>query len=232
MHKQSLIIHSNTNQEPLVSFITWLNNETNSSFDINTIVNQANISVINTMGESIKIETVRTIKEQLSFGTYQVNQTRFVVLLHAHLITTPAQNALLKTIEEPPINTQIILVTPTPQKLLSTIRSRCQIISLKNSIDDANKTNVGEIKQLYSNIKMSNHGQKITLASTYKEREDALLVCNQLLSWFHNELRNKKSTILMSDKTHNSNILLNTIECLEHNCNVLLTMENCFFKLI
>lgn len=231
MHKQSLIIHSNNNQEPLVSFLTWLNNETNSQFDLETIVNQANISVINTLGESIKIETVRTIKEQLSFGTYQANQVRFVVLLHAHLITTPAQNALLKTIEEPPINTQIILVTSTPQKLLTTIRSRCQIISLSSSNDTLHKTDTSKIEKLYSQIKTSNQGQKISLAATYKEREDAVQVCSQLLNWFHTELKNKKSTIQLSVITHNCNTLLSTIKYLEHNCNVLLTMENCFFNL-
>jgi len=46
----------------------------------------------------------------------------------AHLLGVEAQNALLKTIEEPPGGTLIVLVTPSEERLLPTIRSRCQLV--------------------------------------------------------------------------------------------------------
>jgi DNA polymerase-3 subunit delta' len=48
------------------------------------------------------------------------------VVDEAHLLGIEAQNSLLKTIEEPPEGTVIILVTPSEDRLLPTIRSRCQ----------------------------------------------------------------------------------------------------------
>ncbi len=47
----------------------------------------------------------------------------------AHLLGMEAQNALLKTIEEPPAGTVIVLVTPSEDRLLPTIRSRCQLVA-------------------------------------------------------------------------------------------------------
>jgi len=46
----------------------------------------------------------------------------------AHTMTRAAQNSLLKTLEEPPLNTYIILISVNPDQLLPTIRSRCQSV--------------------------------------------------------------------------------------------------------
>ena len=51
---------------------------------------------------------------------------KVVVLDDAHLMTEEAENALLKTLEEPPPRTLIVLVTSEPGRLLATIRSRAQ----------------------------------------------------------------------------------------------------------
>lgn len=48
------------------------------------------------------------------------------IIDEAELLDEDGQNALLKTLEEPPTQTYIILVTSQPQRLLPTIRSRCQ----------------------------------------------------------------------------------------------------------
>ncbi|GIK83525.1 MAG: hypothetical protein BroJett025_01470 [Patescibacteria group bacterium] len=199
------------------------------------ITNQANIILINETGESIKIETVREIKEKLAYASYVANQPRYFIFLDAHLLTIPAQNALLKAIEEPPKDTQLIFVTATPEKLLETIRSRCQTVFITNphtqQADVQQKTE--KITELLGEIIASNPGHKITLAAAYKEREDALIFCNQLVQFLHKQLQNQDS--LTSKKTRqitqNLKAVLKTIEYLEHNTNVLLTMENCFFEL-
>jgi DNA polymerase-3 subunit delta' len=53
-----------------------------------------------------------------------------VVIDDAHEMTEQAQNALLKSLEEPPATSHVFLVTASPQSLLPTIRSRCQLVSL------------------------------------------------------------------------------------------------------
>ncbi len=58
----------------------------------------------------------------------QASDRRVVILNDAHRMTTEAANALLKTLEEPPAQALIVLITDSPGTLLPTIRSRCQQI--------------------------------------------------------------------------------------------------------
>ena len=74
----------------------------------------------------IKIEKAREILKTLS---YKVDSGKRVVIIDdAHTLNHAAQNALLKTLEEPPSNTVLILVTSRVQDFLTTILSRCQRI--------------------------------------------------------------------------------------------------------
>jgi DNA polymerase-3 subunit delta' len=60
--------------------------------------------------------------------TAQLNRGKVFVVEEAELMNAHAQNALLKTLEEPSRATLIILLTDQPHALLPTIRSRCQIV--------------------------------------------------------------------------------------------------------
>jgi hypothetical protein len=236
-YKQSLIIKHSSNQTALDSFIEWINTTNKSTLNLENVVNQANISLINQEGESIKIKTIRDMKEHLSFSAYQANHTRYFVLLNAHLATLPAQNALLKSIEEPPENTQIILISSNPNKLLGTIKSRCQLIiqkdkNLGSELNNEVKNKSLQTKLIYSQIISATQGERVTIAAKYKERQDALVLCDQLITFFHQELKNKNTQLTTKKITHNCNKLLTAIEHLEHNANVLLALENCFFDLI
>lgn len=55
----------------------------------------------------------------------------------AHMLTTAAQNALLKTLEEPPGHSLLILVANNPDALLPTVRSRCQRVQFSPLPNDA-----------------------------------------------------------------------------------------------
>jgi DNA polymerase-3 subunit delta' len=74
---------------------------------------------------SIGIGQVRTITEKVSRQPFEGKRT-LVILCEAHLATIEAQNAFLKLLEEPPASTILILVTEFTDRLLPTIRSRCQ----------------------------------------------------------------------------------------------------------
>ena len=58
-----------------------------------------------------------------------LGRRRVFIIRDAHRMNEGAQNALLKTLEEPPGRVCLILVTPSAERLLPTIRSRCQKIS-------------------------------------------------------------------------------------------------------
>lgn len=78
--------------------------------------------------ERLKIETIREIQHQLSLRHYSAPY-KIVILAGAHLMTPEAANCLLKTLEEPPRATILILISPHLDSLLETIVSRCQILS-------------------------------------------------------------------------------------------------------
>lgn len=58
----------------------------------------------------------------------QMGRGKFFVVEEADLMNPAAQNSMLKTLEEPPGRTCIVLLTDQPNALLPTIRSRCQIV--------------------------------------------------------------------------------------------------------
>ena len=80
--------------------------------------------------QNIKINSIRDIKKFLSLN-YTDIQYRFVLISDAHLMNEPAQNALLKNLEEPPPGVIFILITPFPSLLRETIRSRCWAINFR-----------------------------------------------------------------------------------------------------
>ena len=55
-----------------------------------------------------------------------------VIVDEADRMSSGAQNAFLKTLEEPPPNSVIILITSAPDSLLPTIRSRCQLVKFNS----------------------------------------------------------------------------------------------------
>ncbi|MEK7064310.1 MAG: hypothetical protein AAB973_01750, partial [Patescibacteria group bacterium] len=71
---------------------------------------------------SIGIEEVRQIQKFLSRKPIRDDKNT-VIVREAHLLTIPAQNALLKTLEEPPGNSLIYLITSSPYSLLPTVLS-------------------------------------------------------------------------------------------------------------
>ncbi len=79
--------------------------------------------------KSIGIDQVRDLCEQLAMTSLRRGY-RVAILVPAARMTTSAQNALLKTLEEPAPRTLLVLVTARPSALLPTLRSRCQRIEI------------------------------------------------------------------------------------------------------
>jgi DNA polymerase-3 subunit delta' len=76
-------------------------------------------------GGFIKIEQIRELLATLAFPPHE-GRARLVIVEDADRMNPAAANAFLKTLEEPPARTHIVLTTTAPDRLLDTIRSRCQ----------------------------------------------------------------------------------------------------------
>lgn len=66
--------------------------------------------------------------------TPQAGARKVAVVYEADRMNTTAANAFLKTLEEPPLNTTLLLLTTRPYKLLATIRSRCLNFKLSSEL--------------------------------------------------------------------------------------------------
>jgi DNA polymerase III subunit delta' len=73
---------------------------------------------------SIKIEEIRAIVASAGYRPFEARR-RVVIIDDADAMVGPAQNALLKTLEEPPSASVFILISSMPDALLATVRSRC-----------------------------------------------------------------------------------------------------------
>ncbi len=77
---------------------------------------------------TIKVEFIRDLKQKLSLQALE-SEYKIAIIDDADTLHPSAANVLLKTLEEPPPQTLIILISPSPHKLLKTILSRCQKIT-------------------------------------------------------------------------------------------------------
>ncbi len=75
----------------------------------------------------IKIEVIRELQRKLGFQPYE-GKAKVAVIDDAELMNVEAANSFLKTLEEPPGATILILISSHPFKLLPTLLSRCQTI--------------------------------------------------------------------------------------------------------
>ena len=82
-----------------------------------------------TPSREIRVDEVRQLARRLSFALTR-GRRKVVIVSPADALNERAQNALLKTLEEPPPDTTFLLLTAQPDQLLPTVRSRCARIAL------------------------------------------------------------------------------------------------------
>jgi DNA polymerase-3 subunit delta' len=101
-----------------------------SSCSKTTSSNHPDVVRIEPDGDFIKIDQVRDLQRQLRFRPLEGGR-RVCILDNADRLNEAAANALLKTLEEPPAETHLFLITARPHRLLLTILSRCQWVKFR-----------------------------------------------------------------------------------------------------
>jgi DNA polymerase III delta prime subunit len=131
---------------------------------------------------------------------------------------------------------RLILTTSKIEQVLPTIQSRCVVVQWQAPAQsaaeraaavEAKNKSAAEISKIYSQICSGNLSNAITLADTYKERDPALQLVQDLIMLIHQQNQQQP-------KPQNVQILQNLLATqnqLEKNVNVKLALEELFFSL-
>lgn len=87
----------------------------------------ADVGLVRPYGRSLLVNQMRDIEREANFRPYE-GAARLFLIEDADKLNEASSNALLKTLEEPPPTSHLVLITSRPAALLPTIRSRCQSI--------------------------------------------------------------------------------------------------------
>lgn len=129
---------------------------------ISQLEGYAYLTIVSPDGQSVKIEQVQKIKSLLKLKTppSEHKLRRFIIIESANLMTRDAQNAALKFIEEPPLDTMIMLIVEHERDVLATIQSRCAVLRIGNpgqqeATDYASKHGLGKSQTALSQYQLS-----------------------------------------------------------------------------
>lgn len=207
--------------------------------------NHPDVLIINPK-PSIKIIQVRQLQTFLSRKPYQA-AIKVVIVAEAEKLTLAAQNCFLKTLEEPPSKSLIILGSQIPEQLLPTIISRCQIISLipkdeiklEPSLITNHKSLAATGQALITKLIKSSLGQRLLLIEPYeKSREEAIKFCEEMIVSLRKILINQElaSPKIKPNFTRQQLLLMLkslqlTLNLIKANVNVKLCLDNLVLNL-
>lgn len=179
--------------------------------------------------QSLGIADIKRMQQKVFLKPLK-SENKALILEEAELLTTEAQNALLKMLEEPPLHTIIVLQTHNLEALLPTIRSRCSIIMLEEQtigISDEERTS------LLATIQTMNTwgiGEALNQAETLgKNKQDAIV-------WLEKSILVAREKMLKElDNQHYPKLIRRLQESLtilsKTNANPRLQLEGLFFSL-
>jgi DNA polymerase-3 subunit gamma/tau len=93
------------------------------------------------------VEQVRELRETVKYAP-ATSRFKVYIIDEVHMLSVPAFNALLKTLEEPPAHVKFMFATTDPEKVLPTILSRCQRFDLRRIPSALIAKHLGKIAQL------------------------------------------------------------------------------------
>ena len=130
----------------------------------------------------LRIKPMREIEQEANFRPYE-GKARIFIIEEADKLNPFSSNAILKTLEEPPTTSHLILITARPASLLPTLRSRCQMIQFAPLSSEEIESHLLSDKQfsksdarLLSRIARGSLGRALqTNLETYREQRDSML---------------------------------------------------------
>lgn len=167
--------------------------------------------------KAVGIPDIREIQKKIYLRPFK-SDVKAILIDVSPGITVEAQNALLKTLEESPEDTIIVLLAESASDLLPTILSRCKVIELSSKIES------GQDPELYKLLNSEKIGDRLKLAQDLAKDKDKALIFleSSIINLRENLILNYKKVKLLQ-KFHT--IIKGT------NVNLRLALENLFINL-
>src|SRR5260370_5749535 len=142
----------------------------------------ADVAMVRPFKQIIRVKPMRELEREANFRPFE-GAARVFVVEDADYMNDQAANALLKTLEEPPPSSHLVLTTSNPTALLATIRSRCQIIRFAPvAVDEIEKFLIEQERvpvadaQLLARTAQGSIGRALAAdVDTYRERRRMML---------------------------------------------------------
>jgi len=154
----------------------------------------------------IGIAAIRDLQKKINLKPYEARMKIFIIQ-NSHMMTEEAQNCLLKTLEEPPQNSVIVLITSNVEGLLPTVKSRCKQIKfgsldLKLRVELAERQGFLKDDALFLS-RLANSGIPVSIDSEEAEGNRGLMdYKNSVLDEFNTEktLFDERSSVYSGSK--------------------------------
>ena len=145
------------------------------------------IRVTHEKPNTISVDDIRVqVNNDIVIRPYS-SKYKIYIIADADLMSTEAQNALLKTIEEPPAYAVIMLLTENAEVLLPTIRSRCVMMKLRNIKDQLVR------KYLMEQMEIPDYKADVCVAFAQGNMGKAIMLAN---SEYFNEIKEEAVHLL------------------------------------
>ncbi|MEF3245530.1 MAG: DNA polymerase III subunit gamma/tau [Caldisericaceae bacterium] len=146
-----------------------------------SIANGTSLDVIEIDAASNRgIDEIRDLKEKVQYVPVS-SRYKVYIIDEAHMLTTQAFNALLKTIEEPPKNVVFILATTEPDKIPQTVTSRCEIFYFKPIPVNKIAEKIKEVVQLEGGT-VNDQAASLLARLSYGSLRNALSLVEQVIT--------------------------------------------------
>ena len=125
------------------------------------------------------VEDIRLLREKVKLATSGA-KFKVYIIDEAHMLSTSAFNALLKTLEEPPAHVIFVLCTTDPQKLPETIVSRCLVYDFGRAIYEEIKHGLKRVIAA-ENYKVTEELVEIVISKANGSHRDAVKILEQMM---------------------------------------------------
>lgn len=202
--------------------------------------NFSELKIIECDGNTIKKEQIDNLQKEFSNMSVETS-LKIYLIKDIEKMTSSASNSMLKFLEEPEDNIIAIMTTSNRENVLSTIVSRCQVVSITNYVSysnilelvaDLNCTTETEKQVLIKDVELESKIAKVCLfvnaletdVSTamvdesqifnlfFKEKTDINLFYNIILAIYKSKLKSDTFDLNVKFKTENLNIICKKIE--------------------